>query len=126
MATSPQEQLVNDVFATLDRLQPEAFFEFFSDDVTIVDEISRKWLRGKEEAVATWTPIIAGMQSCKSVISDFHVDVAGDISIVTCMLDQTYVYDGQTTAITAPTTCLVRMDDGALKLILVHTIPLAD
>jgi ketosteroid isomerase-like protein len=126
MSTSPEVQIVIDSFATLDRLQPEPFFEFFADDVSIVDEISKKWLHGKKEAVATWTPILAGMQSCKTVLSDFHVAVAGDISIVTCMLDQTYVYEGQSITVTAPTTCLVRMDNGALKLILAHTIPFAD
>jgi hypothetical protein len=41
------------------------------------------------------------------------------------MLDQTYVFDGQPTTITAPTTCLVRKDNGAMKVILVHTIPFA-
>jgi hypothetical protein len=52
MTTSPQAQIIIDAFATFDRLQPEPFFEFFSDDVTIVDETSKKWLRGKEAAIA--------------------------------------------------------------------------
>ena len=123
MTTSPEAQIIIDAFATFDRLQPEPFFEFFSDDVTIVDEISKKWLRGKDAAIATWTPLIGLFQSSKSVVSDIHVDNAGDVSIVTCMLDQTYVLDGQTATITAPTTCLVRKDNGVLKIILVHTIP---
>jgi ketosteroid isomerase-like protein len=126
MTTSPQEQIVVDMFAALDHLQPEPFFEFFSDDVTIVDEIGKKWLRGKAEAVATWTPILAAMQSCKSKLYDFHVDDAGDISIVTCMLDQTYVYEGQSIALTAPTTCLTRKDNRGWKIILVHSIPFAE
>ena len=126
MTTPPQAQIVIDAFATFDRLQPDPFFEFFSDDVIIVDEIGKKWLRGKDAAIATWTPLIGIFQSSKSVISDIHVDNAGDISIVTCMLDQTYVYEGQSITVTAPTTCLVRMDNGALKLILAHTIPFAD
>jgi hypothetical protein len=103
MTTPPQAQIVIDAFATFDRLLPDPFFEFFSDDVIIVDEIGKKWLRGKDAAIATWTPLIGIFQSSKSVISDIHVDNAGDISIVTCMLDQTYVLDGQTATITAPT-----------------------
>ena len=123
MTTSPQAQIVIDMFAQFDLLQQEPFFEYFSDDVTIVDEIGKKWLRGKDAAIATWTPLIGLFQSSKSVVSDIHVDNAGDVSIVTCMLDQTYVLDGQTATITAPTTCLVRKDNGVLKIILVHTIP---
>ena len=123
MTTSPQAQIVIDMFAQFDLLQHEPFFEYFSDDVTIVDEIGKKWLRGIDAAIATWTPLIGLFQSSKSVLSDIHVDTAGDISIVTCMLDQTYVLEGQTATITAPTTCLVRKDNGVLKIILVHTIP---
>ena len=123
MTTSPQAQIVIDMFAQFDLLQHEPFFEYFSDDVTIVDEIGKKWLRGIDAAIATWTPLIGLFQSSKSVLSDIHVDTAGDISIVTCMLDQTYVLEGQTVTITAPTTCLVRKDNGVLKIILVHTIP---
>ena len=98
MTTSPEAQIIIDAFATFDRLQPEPFFELFSDDVIIVDEIGKKWLRGKDAAIATWTPLIGIFQSSKSVISDIPVDKAGDVSIVTCMLDQTYVLDGQTHA----------------------------
>ena len=123
MTTSPQAQIVIDMFAQFDLLQQEPFFEYFSDDVTIVDEIGKKWLRGIDAAIATWTPLIGLFQSSKSVLSDIHVDTAGDISIVTCMLVQTYVLEGQTATITAPTTCLVRKDNGVLKIILVHTIP---
>ena len=123
MTTSPQAQIVIDMFAQFDLLQQEPFFEYFSDDVTIVDEIGKKWLRGIDAAIATWTPLIGLFQSSKSVLSDIHVDTAGDISIVTCMLDQTYVLEGQTVTITAPTTFLVRKDNGVLKIILVHTIP---
>ena len=123
MTTSPQAQIVIDMFAQFDLLQHEPFFEYFSDDVTIVDEIGKKWLRGIDAAIATWTPLIGLFQSSKSVLSDIHVDTAGDISIVTCMLDQTYVLEGQTATITAPTTCLVRKDNGVLKIILLHTIP---
>ena len=108
MTTSQHQQIVIDMFKSLDRLEAEPFFEFFSNDVTIVDEIGKKWLRGKAVAIETWAPILGAMQSCSSTLSDIHVDIAGDIAVVTCMLDQTYVFDGQSTTITAPTTCLVR------------------
>ena len=123
MTTSQHQQIVIDMFKSLDRLEAEPFFEFFSNDVTIVDEIGKKWLRGKAVAIETWAPILGAMQSCSSTLSDIHVDIAGDIAIVTCMLDQTYVFDGQSTTITAPTTCLIRKDNGAMKITLVHTIP---
>lgn len=123
MTTSAHQQIVIDMFKTLDRLEAEPFFEFFSHDVTIVDELGKKWIRGKVAAVEAWTPIMGAMQSCSSALSEIHVDIAGDIAIVTCMLDQTYVFDGQSTTITAPTTCLIRKDNGAMKISLVHTIP---
>jgi ketosteroid isomerase-like protein len=121
MTTSPQEQFVLDLFKSLDRLEP--FFDFLTDDVIIVDEISKKWMRGKAAAIETWTPILAAMESCKSTMSDIHVDMAGDLSIVTGMLDQTYVFDGQQATITAPTTFILRKEQGALKAYLLHTVP---
>jgi len=121
MTTSPQEQFVLDLFKSLDRLEP--FFDFLTDDVICVDEISKKWMRGKQAAIETWTPILAAMESCKSTMSDIHVDMAGDLSIVTGMLNQTYVFDGQQVTINAPTTFILRKEQGALKAYLLHTVP---
>lgn len=121
MTTSPQEQFVLDLFKSLDRLEP--FFDFLTDDVICVDEISKKWMRGKAAAVETWTPILAAMESCKSIMSDIHVDTSGDLSIVTGMLDQTYVFNGQQVTINAPTTFILRKEQGALKAYLFHTVP---
>jgi ketosteroid isomerase-like protein len=121
MTTSPQEQFVLDLFKSLDRLEP--FFDFLTDDVICVDEISKKWMRGKQAAIETWTPILAAMESCKSTMSDIHIDMAGDLSIVTGMLDQTYVFNGQQATITAPTTFILRKEQGALKACLFHTVP---
>jgi hypothetical protein len=48
-----------------------------------------------------------------------------DSAIVTCLLKQSYMYDGNLVEIIAPTTRAQRLENGQWKYVLVHTVPFA-
>lgn len=126
MTQSAADTTVIDLFAALDRLDLPALGELLADDVSMVDEISRKWLRGKDAVLASLAPTFAAVQSIRSTLSDLCSSAIDGCTTVTCVLDQTYVIDGAATTITAPTTCVLRRADNAWKIVVMHSVPLAE
>ncbi len=113
-------------FKAVDNADAEALLDMMADDITQIDEISKKWSRGKAEVAAIVRPMFDLVKSIKSSISDVHVQTSNDIAIVTFMLDQSYVFEGQQVAIVAPTSCVLRQEKGVWKFVLIHTMPFAD
>ena len=113
-------------FKAVDNADAEALLDMMADDITQIDEISKKWSRGKAEVAAVVRPMFDLVKSIKSSISDVHVQTSNDIAIVTFMLDQSYVFEGQHVAIVAPTSCVLRQEKGVWKFVLIHTMPFAD
>jgi uncharacterized protein (TIGR02246 family) len=113
-------------FKAVDNADAEALLDMMADDITQIDEISKKWSRGKAEVAAVVRPMFDLVKSIKSSISDVHVQTSNDIAIVTFMLDQSYVFEGQQVAIVAPTSCVLRQERGVWKFVLIHTMPFAD
>ena len=113
-------------FKAVDNGDAEALLDMMTDDITQIDEISKKWSRGKAEVAAVVRPMFDLVKSIKSSISDVHVQTSNDIAIVTFMLDQSYVFEGQQVAIVAPTSCVLRQEKGVWKFVLIHTMPFAD
>jgi len=62
----------------------------------------------------------------RSTLSDLHVAKIGDVGIVTLVLDQEYDVGGQRTSIHAPTSIVVRRVDGDWRMVLLHSVPLAE
>ncbi len=120
------EDIVRGAFKAADNADLEAFFNMMADDIEQVDELTKKWSRGKANVVAALTPLFSMVNSIKSVLSDLHATVSNDIAVVTCMLDQSYVLEGKVTTIVAPTTCVLRRDAGTWKFILIHSLPFSD
>ena len=113
-------------FKAVDNADAEALLDMMADDITQIDEISKKWSRGKAEVAAVVRPMFDLVKSIKSSIFDVHVQTSNDIAIVTFMLDQSYVFEGQQVAIFAPTSCVLRQEKGVWKFVLIHTMPFAD
>ena len=113
-------------FKAVDNADAEALLDMMADDITQIDEISKKWSRGKAEVAAVVRPMFDLVKSIKSSISDVHVQTSNDIAIVTFMLDQSYVFEGQQVAIVAPTSCVLRQEKGVWKFVLIHTMPFVD
>ena len=126
MASAPADATVTKLFAALDRLDLPALAELLAEDVSMVDEISRKWLRGKDAVLASLAPTFAAVQSIQSSISDLRANEGAGYATVTCMLDQRYVIDGEATTITAPTTCVLRDATDGWQIVVMHSVPLAE
>lgn len=59
-------------------------------------------------------------------MSDAQQAVWGDVGLVTFVLDQTYIMDGQPQTISAPTSILFRRDPDDWKIALIHTVPIPE
>ncbi len=125
MSLDPKSVIL-EAFKAVDNADAEALLDMMADDITQIDEISKKWSRGKAEVAAIVRPMFDLVKSIKSSISDVHVQTSNDIAIVTFMLDQSYVFEGQQVAIVAPTSCVLRQEKGVWKFVLIHTMPFAD
>ena len=119
------EQKVIDVFKAFDILDLPAVFATLSDEVETVDEISQKWNRGRTEVEETFKALEGAVSDIHSELSQFNVFVEGSLATVTCLLTQTYTYEGEKLSIVAPTTCVLRNEGGEWKFTLMHSIPFA-
>jgi len=124
--TSPQAT-VEALFAALDALDMDAIEAVFAADPQGVDELSGGWRRGRE-SVREYLATIAssGIADMRSVLSDVHASDWGDTALCTLVLDQTYTLGGERAEIHAPTTIVLRREDGAWRVALVHSVPLAE
>lgn len=96
-----------------------------ADDTQAADEITRGWLRGRPAMEAYLRDVLPHMTEIHTTIDDVGVRAWGDVEVETCMLRQTYVFDGKRSAIEAPTTMIWRREGEAWRLALAHSIPLS-
>jgi uncharacterized protein (TIGR02246 family) len=122
----PLDRIAQRLFELIDSVDVDGIKSLITDDCEEVDEISRTWRRGRAAVEAYFDQVF-------SVVSDIHTDISdvaarewGDTGVVTCVIEQTYLVDGRRERITAPTTLLVRREDGDWRLALMHTVPLSD
>jgi ketosteroid isomerase-like protein len=104
-AQSSPEQMVNELFDALDRLDIDAIESLFDDEPQGVDELSGGWRRGREALHEYFSQITsAGLADVRSTVTDVHTKNWGDTAVVTLVLDQTYTLEGEQHAIHAPST----------------------
>jgi ketosteroid isomerase-like protein len=120
------EQVVSDFLAALDSLDVDAMLQGLTDDAQGVDEISRRWIRGKADLSAYIRQLASSVSSVRTEATDVSESVFGDVGVVTCSLDQTYTLEGQERSVSAPTTLVFRNEDGDWKLSLFHSVPLPE
>ena len=126
MPSAQPEKIFNDLFRAVDHLDLAAVAGLLADDVALVDELTKKWLRRKEVVLAYLAPTFAAMQSIRYTLYDLHVSVGTDVATVTCMLDQTYVLDGKSTTIRAPTTSTLRRVNENWRIVVMQSVPFAE
>ena len=66
------------------------------------------------------------VSNIRSTLSDLHTVEVGEVGILTLVLDQEYDMGGQRTSIHAPTSIVARRVDGDWRIVLLHTVPLAE
>ena len=118
------EALTRELFGALDRKDAEAVIRAAAKDVQGVDEISRKWMRGRDAIGTYFRETIGLVEDIHSTIGDVHETVQGDVGFVTCWLEQDYTLEGKRTHVSAPTTIAYRRESNQWKILLIHTVPL--
>ena len=69
--------------------------------------------------------MMTSVSDITSEVSDLNVISSSDMAIVTCTLNQSYTFEGKSISIVAPTTIAFRLENGAWKAVLLHTVPFA-
>ena len=123
--TQEPQQLVIDTFKDLDALDFASLFTKLADDIETVDELTQKWNRGRVAVEATFAALEGVISDIKSEVSDFNVITMDDVAVVTCVLKQSYLLEGNHASIVSPTTCVLRHENGGWKFVVIHSIPLA-
>ena len=116
----------SDFISALDSLDVDAMMRRVGEGAQGVDEISRRWIRGRSELEAYLQQLAGSVSQVRTELKDTSETVWGDTGIVTCWLDQTYQLGGQTQHVSAPTTIVFHREDAEWKLALFHSIPIPE
>jgi ketosteroid isomerase-like protein len=120
------EGQVRRIYEFVDAMDMRAMAEMLTDDAQGVDEISRAWMRGRDALESYFAQLDQMVDEVHSKVSDVHSTEWGDVGVVTCVVDQTYLMDGVEQNVTAPTSITFRREGGDWKVALFHAVPLAD
>jgi ketosteroid isomerase-like protein len=120
------EQATNELMAALDAKDVDRLMRGAADDAQGVDELSRRWLRGRNELDAYLRQLMGAVDDVRTELRDTHEQTWNDTGLLTCWIDQDYTLDGEPQHVSAPTTMVFRRQEGAWKLTLFHSIPLPE
>ena len=118
--------VATDFFAALDALDADRMKEMLSGDVQSVDEVSRRWLRGRGDVDNYLREVIPAVSDVGTRLRDAEERIWGETGVLTCWIDQDYTMNDTPQHISAPTTLIFRREGGAWKLVLWHSIPLPE
>jgi ketosteroid isomerase-like protein len=118
--------VVRDLFAAMDRLDFAAIRPRLAPDACGIDEISKTWLRGSDQLDGYLRQLEGAVTAASTSLRDLDERITGDTALVTCWIDQDYVYDGNAVHVSAPTTVAMRRDGGSWKITLMHTVPVPE
>jgi ketosteroid isomerase-like protein len=119
------EKRVSEFFRLLDAKDFDGMLRTATDDVQTVDELSRKWLRGRVALQDYFREFGPQLSDIQSTLKDMRETVWGDAGIVTCWLEQDYTYQSKRQHVSAPTTAVLRRTGSEWRLALFHSVPLA-
>ena len=129
MATQAEtslQQRVSRLLERLDAMDLEGLGAMVDDEVQGIDEIGRRWMRGRPAIEGYLSQLKDTVSDVRSRMSDVQEDAWGDAGLVTFVLDQTYALDGQEQTISAPTSIVFRRRGSDWKIVLIHTVPLPE
>ena len=124
--TGDLEKKVREFLRLLDAKDFDAMGRATTDDVQGVDELSRRWMRGRGGLQDYFKQVGPQLSDIHSTLSDMRETVWGDTGIVTCWLEQDYTYQGKKQHVSAPTTAVLRRSGSDWKLALFHSVPLPE
>jgi ketosteroid isomerase-like protein len=120
------ESILQGIFDAFGGEDPEVLIGHFSEDTQGVDEISREWMRGRKVLETYIRGVVSQVKDVKSEIRDVHEIIMGDVGLVTFWLEQEYTLEGERHHVSAPSSAVLRREDGDWKVVIFHSIPLPD
>ena len=120
------KQVVQAMFEALDRGDADDLMSHAAADMQGIDEISRGWMRGDDSVRQYLGGLMTQIEDVRSEMKDVHEVVWGDAGLLTCWLEQDYTLDGIRHHISAPTSVVLRREDGEWKIVLFHSAPLPE
>ena len=124
MPDSPQAA-VESMLTALDAGDRDTVAAGFSDDAQGIDEISCRWLRGRDQMNEYIDGIFDATANVTSAITDVHVADLGEGALVTGILNQSYDLDGDRQQISVPTTFALRRAEDGWLICLFHSVPVS-
>jgi ketosteroid isomerase-like protein len=118
------ETSVREFMESYDKMDVDALMAKITADAQGVDELSRKWLRGQSAVVEYFRQFGPGLSEIRTTISDLRESAWGTTGVVTCWLEQDYMYQGAPVHFSGPMTIVLRQENGAWKVAVVHAVPL--
>ena len=91
-----------------------------------MDEISRRWMRGRAELDAYMSGLATMVEDVRSELNDVQESAVGDTGIVTCWLEQDYTLSGERHHVSAPTSIIFRRGGEGWEIVLFQSIPLPE
>ena len=113
------------LFRLLDAKDEAGLRALWADDAQATDEITHGWVRGQAALDAYFRDNLPRITDIHSTIDDVAVRAWGDVEVETCVLRQSYVFDGARVEIEAPTTTIWRREGDTWRLAVMHSIPLS-
>jgi uncharacterized protein (TIGR02246 family) len=120
------EAIVVEMFDALRKKDVDALARFTAEDTQGVDEISRRWVRGRQELNEYIARLVELVDDVQSEMRDVHEAVYGDVGIVTFWLEQDYTLEGRRQHVSAPSTVVLHRDGETWKLTLFHSVPVPE
>lgn len=120
------EQITRRMIERLDALDMEALGAMLTDDAQGIDELTGGWRRGRESLNAYLSELPGTVSDVRSQLTDLHATGWGDTGAVTFVLEQTYLMDGETHRLSAPTSLVFRRQGDEWKVALIHSAPLPE
>lgn len=107
----------------LDTKDEAAIHELLAEDAQLVDEITRKWIRGRDAIGAALRELFTRISDIHSSAEDVHVGRWGDVEVETFLLRQIYDLDGASCRVVSPTTLVWRRSGHRWRLAVIESIP---
>ena len=107
----------------LDAKDDTGIVALLTEDAQFVDEITRRWHRGRHEIGVAMRETFSRLSDVHSTAEDMHVTRWGDTEVETFLLHQAYELDGVTYSVISPTCLLWRRTPEGWRLALMESIP---
>jgi ketosteroid isomerase-like protein len=122
----PLEEAARELLSALDAMDVDRMMALATEDAQGVDEISRRWMRGRGELEGYLRQLTDAVSDIRTEFRDVQERVWGDTGALTGWIDQSYTMDGASQQVSAPTTLVYRREGGTWKLAVFHSIPLPE